>query len=106
MTLEEARELLDLGQHATRKELHNAYRRAAQRWHPDRASSPQAEAEYRDRMQQVNLAYQTIRQFIEDYRFVLAEKTTPEDSMHSWYNRFATGVWSPPPDVDPGEEKE
>ena len=106
MTLKEARELLELGQRASRKEIHAAYRRAARRWHPDRAPSPQAEAEYRDRMQQVNFAYQRIQQFIEDFRFELVEKATSEDPMNSWYNRFATGVWTAPPNVDPEEEKD
>ena len=37
MTLEEARVLLNLGLKATKKEVRAAYRRAARRWHPDRA---------------------------------------------------------------------
>lgn len=106
MTLKEARELLGLGQRASRKEIRSAYRRAARRWHPDRAPSPQAEAEYRERMQQVNLAYQRIQQFIEDYRFELLEKPASEDLMNGWYNRFATGVWTPPPDADPEEDQD
>jgi preprotein translocase subunit Sec63 len=104
MTLEEARELLELGRQASRKEIRNAYRRAARHWHPDRAPASQ-EAEYRARMQQVNTAYQKILQFIESYRYELVEKPDPEDPMNWWHNRFATGVWSPPP-KDGGEEQE
>ena len=37
MTLEEARDLLNLGLKATKKEVKAAYRRAARRWHPDLA---------------------------------------------------------------------
>jgi hypothetical protein len=105
MTLTEARELLDLGQQASRKEIRAAYRRAARRWHPDRAPASQ-EAEYRERMQQVNTAYQRILQFIEGYRYELVEKSAPEDLMDWWHKRFATGVWSPPPPKDRGEEPE
>ena len=49
MTLEEARELLNLGLKATKKEVRAAYRRAARRWHPDRAPAG-AEATHRARM--------------------------------------------------------
>jgi uncharacterized protein len=105
MTLEEARELLELGQQASRKEIRAAYRRAARRWHPDRAPASQ-EAAYRERMQQVNTAYQKILQFIEGYRYELVEKAAPEDLMNWWHNRFATGVWSPPPPKDREEEPE
>lgn len=105
MTLEEARELLDLAPKASRKELRAAYRRAARRWHPDRAPASE-EAEYRAHMQQVNIAYQRLLQFIEDYRFDLTEQDGSDDLMKWWHSRFATGVWSPPPPVEPGEDKD
>ncbi len=105
MTLEEARELLGLAQQASRKEIRAAYRREARRWHPDRAAISQ-EVEYRQRMQQVNIAYQLILQFIEDYRFELVESSAPEDLMKWWHNRFATGVWNPPPPRDQGEDQD
>ena len=105
MTLEEARELLGLAPKASRKEIRAAYRREARRWHPDRAAASQ-EAEYRQHMQQVNLAYQRLLQFIEDYRFELTEQEGSEDLMKWWHSRFATGVWSPPPPVEPGEDQD
>ena len=105
MTLEEARELLGLDLKATRREIRAAYRRAARRWHPDRAPAGEEET-YRERMQQVNAAYQRLLQFIEEYRFELVEKPAPEDLQQWWQNRFASGVWSPPPPRDPGEDQE
>ncbi len=105
MTLEEARELLGLDRQASRKEIRAAYRRAARRWHPDRAPAAMEET-YRERMQQVNLAYQRIVQFIEEYRFELVEQKTPEDHLKWWANRFAAGVWAPPPPREPGEDQE
>lgn len=105
MTLDEARELLGLDLQASRKEIRAAYRRAARRWHPDRAPAALEET-YRDHMQQVNLAYQRIVQFIEEYRFELVEKPAPEDLQQWWRNRFFSGVWTPPPPPDPEEEKE
>ena len=47
MTLKEAREILNLGLKATRKEVGAAYRRAARRWHPDLAPAG-AEADYQE----------------------------------------------------------
>jgi hypothetical protein len=99
MTLEEARQLLSLGLKATRKEIKAAYRRAARRWHPDRAPAGEEES-YRTRMQQVNAAYQRIVQFIEDYPYNLVESANPEDLEKWWADRFYTGVWAPPPPKD------
>jgi DnaJ-class molecular chaperone len=103
MTLDEARELLNLGRQATRKEIKAAYRRAARRWHPDRAPAGD-EAAFRARMQQINAAYQLLVQFIETYRYDLVEEKSPEDLQKWWTDRFFTGVWSPPPPQDPERE--
>ncbi len=105
MTLEEARQFLELGQRASHHEVRAAYRRAARRWHPDRAPAAQ-EVEYRRRMQQLNTAYQRIIQYIEGYRIELVESSGQEDLMKWWHNRFATGSASPPPASDPGEDRE
>ncbi len=104
MTLEEARQLLELGQRASHHEVRAAYRRAARRWHPDRAAAHQ-EAEYRRRMQQLNSAYQRLIKFIEGYRIELVEESSQDDLLKWWFNRFATGSSSPPPPGDPGEGK-
>jgi DnaJ-class molecular chaperone len=96
MTLEEAREILGLPVKASRREIRAAYRRAARRWHPDRAPAG-SEAEFRSRMQEINAAYQAVLKFLEDYRYDLVEPAGPED-VQKWYtSRFYTGVWQPPP---------
>ncbi len=104
--MEEARQLLGLGRLASRQEIRSAYRHEARRWHPDRAANSVEEGEYRQRMQQVNLAYQRILQFIEDYRFELVENSSQEDLMQWWQNRFATGSGSPPPAGNSGEDED
>jgi len=96
LTLKEARDLLGLGETATRQEIIQAYRRAARRWHPDRAPEG-AEAEFRARMQQVNAAYQRLKEFLESYRFRLEDLETVQDAEDWWRERFYTGVWGPPP---------
>jgi DnaJ-class molecular chaperone len=102
MTLEEARGVLSLDIKATKKQIKAAYRRAAYRWHPDRAPVGE-EAQYRTRMQEINAAYQRIVQFIENYQFDLKESAGPEDLQKWWANRFYTGVWGPPPPKDPDD---
>ena len=52
-------------------------------------------------MQQINAAYQLIVQFIEDYRYDLVASAGPEDLQKWWADRFATGVWGPPPPKEP-----
>ena len=105
MTLKEARALLNLGLKATKQEVAAAYRRAARRWHPDLAPAG-AEADYHGRMQQINAAYQLIVQFMEDYRYDLVESAGPEDLQKWWTDRFATGVWGPPPPKEPKGDDE
>jgi hypothetical protein len=96
VTLREARELLGLDLTATRQEITRAYRRAARRWHPDRAPADREE-EYRGRMQLVNAAYQRLREFLEGYRFRLEDSETGEDVEEWWRDRFYTGVLRRPP---------
>ena len=65
LMLEKARELLNMGLKASRKEVRGAYRRAARRWHPDRAPAGLEET-CRARIQRINAAYQLMVQSSED----------------------------------------
>ncbi len=107
MTLKEAREILGLGLRATRQEILAAYRRQARRWHPDRAPSGE-EAVYRARMQEVNAAYQRLKQMLEQYRYRLEEGEEAADDSPDyqrwWHARFFSGVWSAPPKKNKGSE--
>jgi hypothetical protein len=105
MTLKEARDILELGLTATRQEISRAYRRAARRWHPDRAPEDREE-EYRAHMQLVNAAYQRLKEFVENYRFPLEDTETEEDIEEWWAERFYTGVWSRPPPKESRESKD
>jgi hypothetical protein len=103
MTLKEARDILELGLTATRQEITRAYRRAARRWHPDRAPDGREE-EYRAHMQQVNAAYQRFKEFLESYRFHPEDTETGEDVEEWWQERFYTGVWGRPPEDGQGSQ--
>ncbi len=100
MTVKEARDILGLEVQVTRQDITRAYRRAARRWHPDRAPEGREE-EYRGRMQQVNAAYQRLKDFLETYRFRLEDTETREDVEEWWRERFYTGVWGRPPQASP-----
>ncbi len=102
MTLKEAREILGLAEVASRREIRDAYRRAARRWHPDRAPAG-AEEEFRQRMQAVNAAYQRLKEFLERYRYRLAEAEEEPDPSEWWRQRFNVGVWGGP-DRPPGSQ--
>ena len=105
MTLREAREILALARTATRAEITQAYRRAARRWHPDRAPADR-EQEYRGRMQLINDAYQRLKEFLEGYRFPLEDAENAEDLGEWWRERFYTGFWSPPPKGSQASQEE
>jgi curved DNA-binding protein CbpA len=107
MTLKEAREILGLGLTATRQEIKAAYRRAARRWHPDRAPAGEERA-FRARMQEVNAAYQRLKDFVEQYRYRLDEAgrlDDYEDYQEWWHARFGSGAWGVPP-KKPREKKD
>ena len=96
ITLEQALEALGLPRRASRKEIRAAYRRLARRWHPDRAPAREEDA-HRQRMQQINAAYQVVLKFIEDYVYDLVTDAPGDDYQEWWTSRFYTGVWGPPP---------
>lgn len=90
MNLSQARDILELGLEATRQEIKAAYRRAARRWHPDKAP-PERQAEYHARMQEVNEAYRFLLAFMENYRYRLEEQEHPgtaEDYERWWQTHF------------------
>jgi hypothetical protein len=85
MDLEKARHLLELDIAATRKEIREAYRRAARRWHPD-AAPPEKSAECHQHMLEINEAYHFILAFLETYRYRLEEAPGNQDDYESWWH--------------------
>ena len=85
MDLAKARQLLDLGLTATRREIREAYRRAARRWHPDAAPQDQ-QAACHQRMLEINEAYHYILAFLETYRYRLEEPPAIKDDYDSWWH--------------------
>jgi hypothetical protein len=84
MDIETARQLLELELAATRKEIREAYRRAARRWHPDNAG-PEQSAQCHQRMLEINEAYHYILAFLENYRYRLEEAPAAQDDYEAWW---------------------
>ena len=95
MNLEKARQLLELDVAATRKEIREAYRRAARRWHPDSAP-PEQSAQCHQRMLEINEAYHFILAFLETYRYRLEEAPGSQDDYESWWqSQFGQSMGGP-----------
>ena len=91
MDLEQARQILELDREVTRQQIKAAYRRAARRWHPDKAP-PEQQALYHLRMQEVNEAYRRILTFLENYRYRLEESIAAKDDYQSWWQSHFGGT--------------
>jgi preprotein translocase subunit Sec63 len=85
MNLEKARQLLALDIAATRREIREAYRREARRWHPDGAA-PEKREECHQRMLEINEAYHFILAFLENYRYRLEEAPEAKDDYETWWD--------------------
>jgi DnaJ-class molecular chaperone len=69
--IDEARKLLGLGERATAKEIKQAYRRMAFRYHPD---SRVKESEEDDMMKKLNWAYKLLLDYVTNYSYSFTEE--------------------------------
>ncbi|MBN2057772.1 MAG: J domain-containing protein [Candidatus Saganbacteria bacterium] len=86
--IEKAKNVLGLGEKASLPVIKAAYRGLAQKWHPD--SCPEKDKQHcQEKMKRINQAYETIRKYIEDYQYPLAEEAmTKDDPAAFWQQRF------------------
>ena len=64
--IDEARKIFGLGEAATLKEVKDAYRRLARRYHPDRYSG---DARGQEVMKKLNRAYKLLEDYCRDYKY-------------------------------------
>lgn len=90
LAIEQAGELLELGEKATLSEIKMAYRRLCKRYHPD--CSKGKERDNAERIYRLTAAYELLMEYCAAYRFPL---TTPENDVldpHDpddwWMDRF------------------
>ncbi len=89
-TIEQARDILHLGDDATLAEIKRAYHRLSKRYHPDSAQGKgQGNT---DKMYQLTAAYEQLMQYCAEYRFPLTPSGKEEldqcDPEDWWQERF------------------
>jgi len=89
-----AKELLGLGDNATLAEIKLVFRSYSRQYHPDLAGNTRGN---RDKMQQINEAYQTILAYCKNFKFPLTcdEQELEMNDEEWWMSRFGQDpLWS------------
>jgi DnaJ-class molecular chaperone len=81
--IDKARKLLGLGDTATLKEIKQAYRRMALRYHPDRGEEKRDE----EMMKKLNWAYKLLTEYCTNYSYSFKEKDVARTYPHDEYLR-------------------
>jgi DnaJ-class molecular chaperone len=94
--IDEARRLLGLGESATLKELEQAYRRKAFRYHPDRNSGGNS-SEQEEMMKKLNRAYELLTDYCTSYKYPFSKeevaRTYPYDEyLKNYYNNWFNSI--------------
>ena len=92
--IDEARQLLGLAEAATLKQVKQAYKKAANRYHPDRGKG-EDKARYDEMMKKINEACKFIMKYFADYSYSFSqedvERAYPQDEYlrkykHRWFD--------------------
>jgi len=87
--IDEARKILGLSEKATLKEIKNAYREKAKRYHPDFVRNESKE-ECDDVMKTVNNAYETLIDYCENYVYPLKKESV--EKGNKGYESYVEGL--------------
>lgn len=84
----QAKQLLQLSDHATLEEIKNAYRSLLKKWHPDTLGANHAEKEARTR--DIITAYEHVTAYCAQYRYAFTEEEISRQLMARdwWMERF------------------
>ncbi len=93
--IDEARQLLELPERATMKEIKSSYRSLLAEWHPDRCRED--EERCNEMTIRIIAAYRTIIRYCNQYQYSFSQEEIrnylPEEEW--WLERFGNGsVWS------------
>lgn len=80
-----ARKILDLPEEATLQEIKQAYRSKVKKYHPDKTGRKG----YEEKMVQINRAYETLLQYIEEYRFSFRKEDVERNDPARDMRRFS-----------------
>lgn len=84
--IDEARKLLGLSKAATLKEIKDAYRRMAHRYHPDKHRGA-GSTEDGEVMKRLNWAYKLLMEYCQDYKYTFSEEDIARTYPHDEYLR-------------------
>ena len=84
--INEARQLLELGEAATLRQIKQAYRRTARRYHPDRCKEPD-KAKCDEMMKKINEAHELIMKYCNQYSYSFHEEDVRRTYPHDEYLR-------------------
>ncbi len=82
-----ARKILGLPEIATLGQVKSAYRKLVMRYHPDKCSDADR-AMCTKKMADINTAYKTITDYIQNYKYMFTEKAYKEQDMEYAVRRF------------------
>ena len=88
--IDEARKLLGLRDAATRREIKNAYKRLAHRYHPDKHDGGADETEV---MKKLNWAYKLLMTYCDDYKYSFGEEDVARTYPREAYLRRYHDGW-------------
>ncbi len=88
--IDKARRLLGLGDRATLKEIKQAYRKMAFRYHPDSGGKG---AEGQEMMKQLNWAYRLLLDYCADYSYSFTEEDVVRTDFYEEYLRKFYHDW-------------
>ncbi|OQX80472.1 MAG: hypothetical protein B6D56_05010 [Candidatus Omnitrophica bacterium 4484_70.1] len=94
--INEARQLLGLGEYATLEEIKKAYRRLAYKYHPDRCKG-EKKKECEEMFKKITWAKEILMAYCAGYRYSFKEKDVKRNSMDKEFyehlKRFYDGWW-------------
>jgi DnaJ-class molecular chaperone len=90
--IDEARQLLGLGETATSKQIKQAYKKAANHYHPDRCKD-ENKVKCEEMMKKVNEAYELIAKYCAQYSYSFSEESVRRAYPHDEYLRKYRRGW-------------
>ena len=94
--IDEARKLLQLGEHATLEEIKKAYRRLAHKYHPDKCRD-EKKKKCEEMFKKINHANNVLMSYCAGYDYSFKEKDVKKNTMskefHEHLKRFYDGWW-------------
>ena len=90
--INEERQLLGLGEIATLKQIKSAYRRVANRYHPDKCKDVDR-AKCDEMMRKINEAYELIMKYCAQYSYSFGEEAVRRTYPHDEYLRRYQDGW-------------